>query len=663
MNNQPTRLKPAPQKQCTGRTKKSLLTYLLGAGVCLYVLSRFIPTESATDASQAGDLDFGWALALHRAFSSDWQFGRDIVFSFGPWGFLASGYNPETYLVSATIWFVFSIVWVVASWRLVMSFRQNQAPGYVWIIAFTAASSIPIQNDFNIIPAAWSILLVMVYFFVERDSTVVIQGLLASFLALMGLVKFNALVSGAVIMAIIGLDSIFRARRFPWVPVIWFLSLLLYWSAAGQQFDNFGLFLLNSYRVAEGYTEAMLLPDKAEWPMVVGYLVMAGLLLTLLWRKAWLEFRWFALLPTAAIFSLLFFVFKMGYVRNGSEHASSSAMVLLLVSLGLVAVIRSEQKGLRIASLAIFSVAGLFAGTVISHWSPGFGLVSQFAQTLRPTRLFAPVAASATGYLRDEYVHYMDRKRTETKLPHLNGTVDLYSYDQAFLFANQLYYKPRPVIQSYSAYTPELAKINASHLRSSNTADNILFAIQPIDGRHPALEDGLSWPELLTRYEIQNGTVNQGKFLLLTRAAHPKKFWLTPLKTLNSQIGARIDLPDADRALIWAEIEIKASLIGKLAIAAYKPPILNIEATQKNGLTHHYRFVPKMGAAGFLLSPLIADNQSFAQLTNEENRGGLTDLKAIRITSASNSEELVNLCYNQTISVQFYRLEFSGDKM
>src|SRR5260364_219639 len=57
-------------------------------------------------------------------------------------------------------------------------------------------------------------------------------------------------------------------------------------------------------------------------------------------------------------------------------------------------------------------------------------------------------------------------------------------------------WSPRPVIQSHGAYTPKLARLNELHLLSERAPNNIVFKVEPIDGRLASLEDGLSWPIL-----------------------------------------------------------------------------------------------------------------------------------------------------------------------
>ena len=51
-------------------------------------------------------------------------------------------------------------------------------------------------------------------------------------------------------------------------------------------------------------------------------------------------------------------------------------------------------------------------------------------------------------------------------LPLLPGTSDIYSYEQTALIASGNTWDPRPVIQSYSAYGPSLARMNREHLEA-----------------------------------------------------------------------------------------------------------------------------------------------------------------------------------------------------
>lgn len=45
-------------------------------------------------------LDASWVFVLHHAFAEAWQWGKDIIFTFGPLGFTYAGmFHPETYSI------------------------------------------------------------------------------------------------------------------------------------------------------------------------------------------------------------------------------------------------------------------------------------------------------------------------------------------------------------------------------------------------------------------------------------------------------------------------------------------------------------------------------------------------------------------------------------
>jgi hypothetical protein len=80
---------------------KTLATWLAATTSLLFAVSRFLPSGRPGGYSIVED---GWIQMLHMAFAERLQFGRDIVFTFGPWGFLFGGYHPATYLISVVVW-------------------------------------------------------------------------------------------------------------------------------------------------------------------------------------------------------------------------------------------------------------------------------------------------------------------------------------------------------------------------------------------------------------------------------------------------------------------------------------------------------------------------------------------------------------------------------
>jgi hypothetical protein len=414
--------------------------------------------------------------------------------------------------------------------------------------------------------------------------------------------------------------------------------------------------LCNSWRITSGYTEAMMLTGKTGARDAVCFLLIAVLLCALTGRVAWARHRFLGALPLAGLGTILFIVFKLGYVRN-DRHEITSAMALVLISLVCLAVAWPGKKRAAGAASCLLIASTLFASSVFNCWLPGDGLWKQLAGTFSIYNLLAPVVGPYTGYLRSNYEKNLASERKTHPLPPIEGDADLYSYDQTILFAHTLPYQPRPVIQSYSAYTLELAEMNAAHLRTARAASNILFAIQPINDRFPSLDDGRSWPELLTLYDLKGASDDKGTFLLLSRAAAAREFHLTPLQNTSARFGESVTLPAATNGPVWVEIEIKKSLAGTVVSTLYKPPVLMLTVSLQDHTQCRFRLIPGMAGSGFLLSPLIADTRSFAALAST-GRQDLAGLEVVSMTISAGTESGSTRCYQSPMAVRFYRLDF-----
>jgi hypothetical protein len=200
--------------------------------------------------------------------------------------------------------------------------------------------------------------------------------------------------------------------------------------------------------------------------------------------------------------------------------------------------------------------------------------------------------------------------RAEAGFPSLPGSSDIYSYDQSYLIASGNRWNPRPVLQSYSAYTPALLETNKAHLLGSHAPDNLVFSVQPIDDRLPPLEDGASWPVILRNYQP---TAFKNDFLFLQRRGNIPEVAQKTIATAQHGVGESVGVPDSATPL-FVKIDLKPTALGALAGLLYKPTPLRITLTFDTGATRSYRIVSGMARAGFLVSPLIENTPELALL-------------------------------------------------
>jgi hypothetical protein len=631
--------------------------WLAGATTLFYALSRFLPVSPWFQNSIA---DNSWMQALHASFEQHLQFGRDIVFTYGPWGLLCGGYSPPTFAISLGLWTVLSFVFWRAGWQVAGHLSNRRSAAWIWLMGFTAVAGMPVEQSIDLRLAAWSGLLLGLHFFVEDRPLTPAQAWLTVSFGLLSLTKFTGLVEASVVVAVIAMDNVFRQRRFPWLILLFAGSVLLFWLAAGQNPGSLGPFLRHSWWITRGYTEGMSQDDVGEMPDVICFLTLAGLLLILMAYAAWKRHRYFGILLLTGLGVVMFLTFKEGYVRYDESHADRAVLELLVIALVCVAAIwpalRKERLWVGAASLSLVAGIFYFSSFTFGSWHPKAGLVAQGIRTFGVKSLLAPISVLCHPESpRNDYETYLGEIRNTFPVPPLTGNADVYPWNQAALLAHGLSYHPRPVIQSYSVYTPELAELNAAFLRGDRAASNILFEVQVVDGRFPSLDDGRSWPELLTKYDLVDIT---GPFVILKRAARLREFQLKPICDLPIHFGESVRLPAANHGPVWAELEIRPSVLGSIASLFYKPPGLQMAVSLRAGHRRPFRLLPGMARSGFLLSPLIQNNGTFVGLFSAEAGRNLTGLEVTSLTLSAATQSGWTRCYQSPMRLRLYQLDY-----
>jgi hypothetical protein len=239
-------------------------------------------------------------------------------------------------------------------------------------------------------------------------------------------------------------------------------------------------------------------------------------------------------------------------------------------------------------------------------------------------------------------------------LPPLQGSVDIHPRDQRLLIAQDLDFRPRPVIQSYLAYTDKLAQLNADFLASPAAPDNILFDLRPVDDQYPSQADGLCWPQLLSLYDLKNASF---EWLHLQKAPIPRTYNLSPLQQTTAPLGQWLPVP-ASPDPIWLSIQLHPNLAGRAWAFLYKPPQLQIGIKNLAGSAEYFRLLPDRTQAGFLLSPLISSQTDFAFLGSSQWQDQLHDQFVTEICIRVDPQSFPPGGYDDACQLQFSALHF-----
>jgi hypothetical protein len=614
---------------------------LLTTAICVFVpFSPSMPPGERLDPS-SWMLDPPWVFGLNQAIAQGLTFGRDIIFTFGPYvSIYTKQYHPAT--DGLMVWgsLYLGLAFGLAAF---LNFKNNK--WYLQLLLLITLAGIMYLRD----PLLFYYpLLVGAYVFRSVTSspkvgvnTIRRHLLLIALFSPFGLLP---LIKGSVIVicvAIVALSCSLIALKQDWkgavlVCISPLISVVIFWVVAGQPLSGLPSYFISMLPIISGYTEAMSSPGNTK--EIFYYIIAAAILLWLVFQEA--DAKMIEKVILLLMFSVvLFMAFKGGFVRHDG-HAIISGTMILLTAL-LVSSIHGINRTLIALFVAFFVWHYIDSGYIKTN-SQSF--LSNIASTYRQSWNGLVLRIEDKGRLTHDFKETTAQLQASPGFPILLGTTDVYASE--LILVNS--WNPRPVLQSFSVYTPTLVEKNKEHLVDNGAPDNLIFKVQSIDGRIPSLEDGASWPVILSNY---GPTWIKDDFLFLRK--NPTRLKLSEAVVSNEKhsFGEVVSLPGV-HAPIFAKIDIKQSVLGKLANTFFKPSQLEVTINMEAGSTRNYRIISGMAKTGFLLSPLIENTNEFGLLS--AGAGYLEDKK---VRSFSINAKGGNRLWNAEYEIEFVALD------
>jgi hypothetical protein len=546
-------------------------------------------------------LDGSWHYALNDFFHRGIIFGRDVVWTYGPFGFINRPQNIGSNLVIAfavqiLLWVTFSaiLIWIVTKTgtrclnivlfailftggQCVFNFAFFGIDYYISLIVLLLLSISMISTEWK-----WSFSLAGIFcvllFFVKFSTACL---------------SYSALVASGLIQ---GWHDPKRNRgsmmiSLGFVPCLTVATYFAY----NPSITDLWFYLFGMVELSSGYSVAMSLPwDGSNIIYSLGIFTLYVWLMSLLYRRRQHTFR-----ISLVMLVPLFFSFKHGMVRE-DRHVFFFFSYFLLI-LGIIVLFTNFTRKYR-QYFVIIGAALLLWGMVFKTHYPGFRMGPYLLDKVVVTQIRSVFGwESFKGLIDWKSGELLARDRLPNDLLSNIGdhTVGIFPNELAYAAANDIRFVPFPVCQSYSAYTSYLDRVNAAFISDETRApDMILLHWNVLDNRQPYMDVPATWSAMYSWYDE---CVKYEGWVLLSRRIRPR---LTTWTMLNrSMIMNTDEIPICDtQDLIALKVDLNLSLRGRIQKFLYKVLPTYITLSSKNGREFTHRVVPATLQNGLIIN-------------------------------------------------------------
>ncbi|KND60126.1 putative TRANSMEMBRANE PROTEIN [Candidatus Burkholderia verschuerenii] len=234
---------------------------------------------------------------------------------------------------------------------------------------------------------------------------------------------------------------------------------------------------------------------------------------------------------------------------------------------------------------------------------------------------FQPVIEMSTPYSDRMAKVYADFKLPENVLKKIgNASVDVYPYNNEYLFANKLNYHQRPLFQNYMTLTPKLDSLNRQFLTGNQRPDYMLWTagiacrradcnpFDGIDGKYVLNEDPLTSTTILANYNVVDrfSVRYAAPAILLQKNRQIRHDQPVTLPSERMEFAHWYSVPEnKPGGVIKLVPQLKFTLLGRLNNLFFRGRDLSIKYRLATGEIKHYRLNILNTPSGIWASPFL----------------------------------------------------------
>ena len=560
----------------------------MAAPAAVAALAAVLSWPVVTLSPQPG-LDPSWHIGLHLAAAEGIDFGPDLVFTYGPLGFLRTPLLIDPVTVRIAFAYTALVQFLLCLTSLLLILR---ATGFLVVAGLGAliVGGLVVQEAAVVVGFAWAVALAA-RLVNDRHATWLAGGLGS----LAGIELLAKLSSGATIVAVGILAVAVRTDRRRIAVAYGTATAVTFaagWLLTGQSIAALDDWLTGSFGIVSGYSQAMgLSSQESDWEYW-GALVIVGIGFAAAWNGGASNRR--LRIGLVLIWATLAFTsFKAGFVRHDVPHVDIFFASMLGGLLALSWVPHRRVTGGLIALLALSLLFGATGHDPARALDP-FDRLEAFADQTRKLADGSATNEGIAGGIASLRAAYALDDRTLMQLEGRAVHVD--PWEVGVVFAYYLEWQPVPIFQSYSAFTADLDRRNARAFADADGPDRVLReAGAMLDGRNRAWESPLATREMLCHF--REGSVGP-RWQVLVRS--PDRCGATRVvSTVQTRYREAVEIPSTRPGeLLYVDADgLAVGGLERLRAAAWKA---EVRSAVVNG-DQAFRLTPGTAANGMLL--------------------------------------------------------------
>lgn len=427
------------------------------------------------------------------------------------------------------------------------------------------------------------------------------------------------------------------------ITVATFASVILTgWYALYKTAQGLLDFMIGQVELSADNSEAVAYYSPHNWYLIS--LVFAGILFIRVSLKDKVAKHFFMLMIPAG-----FAAWKHAMSRADGIHMTALLIFIFLLIFCLFML--SQKVTTRMVTAAIISItAFMIIISTEGHWR------SREMSIFKPTQWFSLLTNyKASLYEVNFYQDLLTREQqfndTMSRIIG-NQTADVYPWNYSIIASNHLNWQPRPILQSYAAYTSWLDKKDADHFSSAKAPQFLIWelkkamgikSMESIDWRYLLNDEPQTMLSLFSHYTLRYKDSN---YLLYEKRSTPvtlRSDFIT--KPVTAIMDTWVNVPPCDtNGVLRVKLSIQKNIKGAVQSFLYKGEGFSIVYQFEDESEQANKIVPKNAKDGVWIYPYI-----------KEPASDTLDQKIKKIKINCTDPRMVNTSY----TVQFEQTHFN----